>query len=208
MEMRTPACRGTPVNADKVNWLPRANRFAISLGRSCRDDAPHRAEISGWPNRAKASSSASTQTPTSMVFDTRQDSTFLVAQSVTATKWKKATPQGDAGQVGAPNLVRPVNHLLTAQTKRFRQVRHRRARALVDRHQPHDGHETPHPAANPPGFGELAADLMAVAPEMPGHLARAIPRRLSIGIERGPPIGVQKGPLWWLGSARPVGPAP
>jgi len=37
----------------------------------------------------------------------------------------------------------------------------------------------------------------------------ATPRpTVSIGIERGPPIGVQKGPLWWFGSALPVGPAP
>ena len=69
MEIRTPACCNTPMNRGEVNWLPWSEL-----------------KISGWPNRAKASSSASMQNSTSMVFDTRQDSTFLVAQSITATR--------------------------------------------------------------------------------------------------------------------------
>lgn len=40
----------------------------------------------GRPNRAKASCGASTQHPASMVFGTRQDSTFRVAPSITATR--------------------------------------------------------------------------------------------------------------------------
>jgi hypothetical protein len=41
-------------------------------------------KISGLPNRLNASSSASMQNSTSMVFDTRQDSTFRVDQSISA----------------------------------------------------------------------------------------------------------------------------
>ena len=79
MEMRTPACCNTPVNANEVNWLPWSEL-----------------KISGWPNRAKASCNASMQnfappvgfadiTPwdrCAVVFDTRQDSTFRIAQSI------------------------------------------------------------------------------------------------------------------------------
>jgi hypothetical protein len=43
-------------------------------------------KISGRPKRAMASSRASRQNSTSKVFDTRQDSTFRVAQSITATR--------------------------------------------------------------------------------------------------------------------------
>src|SRR3954447_15318441 len=46
-------------------------------------------KISGQPNRAKASCTASTQNPTSIVFDTRQASTLRVAQSITATRYRK-----------------------------------------------------------------------------------------------------------------------
>jgi hypothetical protein len=42
--------------------------------------------MSGRPNPASASASASRQNSTSIVFDTRQDSTFRVAQSITAAK--------------------------------------------------------------------------------------------------------------------------
>lgn len=45
-----------------------------------------RAEISGRPNVASASSSASMQNAASIVFDTRHDSTRRVAQSITATR--------------------------------------------------------------------------------------------------------------------------
>jgi hypothetical protein len=43
-------------------------------------------KISGLPKRASASSSAETQNPTSMVFDSRQLSTARLAQSITATR--------------------------------------------------------------------------------------------------------------------------
>jgi len=48
-------------------------------------------------------------------------------------------------------------------------MRNRRPRPLIDRLQSHLGHQPPHP---------LAANCIALAPQMPGHLARAIPRRL------------------------------
>ena len=69
IEMRTPASLSTPVKRGEVNWLP----WSVL-------------KISGRPNRAKASSRASMQNSTSMVFDTRQDSTFRVDQSMTATR--------------------------------------------------------------------------------------------------------------------------
>ena len=55
IEMRTPAFSNTPVKRGEVNWLP----WSVL-------------KISGQPNRAKASSRASMQNSTSMVFDTRR----------------------------------------------------------------------------------------------------------------------------------------
>ena len=69
IEIRTPACCSKPVNRGEVNWLP----WSVL-------------KISGRPNRAMASSSASKQNSTSSVFDTRQDNTLRVAQSITATR--------------------------------------------------------------------------------------------------------------------------
>ena len=69
IEMRTPAACSTPVNRGEVNWLP----WSVL-------------KITGRSNRASASSTALMQNSTSMVFDTRQASTFRVAQSITATR--------------------------------------------------------------------------------------------------------------------------
>jgi hypothetical protein len=46
-------------------------------------------KISALPNRAKASFTAAMQNSTSMVFDTRHDSTLRVDQSITATRYRK-----------------------------------------------------------------------------------------------------------------------
>src|SRR6476620_465913 len=46
-------------------------------------------KISGLPNRSRASSSASMQKSASIVFETRHDSTFRLAQSMTATRYRK-----------------------------------------------------------------------------------------------------------------------
>jgi hypothetical protein len=72
IEMRTPASRRTPVNRGEVNWLP----WSVL-------------KISGLPNRSRASSSASMQKSASIVFETRHDSTFRLAQSITATRYRK-----------------------------------------------------------------------------------------------------------------------
>jgi hypothetical protein len=57
------------VKAEPVNWLP----WSVL-------------KISGLPYRAKASSSASTQNEASIVFDSRQDRTARLAQSITAAR--------------------------------------------------------------------------------------------------------------------------
>ena len=55
-------------------------------------------------------------------------------------------------------------------------ARHRRARALVDRRQPHRRHQPP---------DALAADSMTLALKMACHLARAIPGHFQeLGIDR------------------------
>ena len=55
-----------------VNWLP----WSVL-------------KISVLPNRARASLRAATQKPASMVFDNRQASTLRLAQSMTATRYRK-----------------------------------------------------------------------------------------------------------------------
>jgi hypothetical protein len=69
IEMRTPASISTPVKAELVNWLP----WSVL-------------KISGLPYRASASSSAAKQNQASIAFDSRQERTARLAQSMTATR--------------------------------------------------------------------------------------------------------------------------
>jgi hypothetical protein len=69
MEMRIPALASRPVKAALVNCEP----WSVL-------------KIAGRPNRASASSRASTQNAVSMVFDSRQASTARLAQSRMATR--------------------------------------------------------------------------------------------------------------------------
>lgn len=76
MELLTPAACSTPVTRGEVNWLT----WPVL-------------KIAKGPNRASAASRAATQNSVSMGFDTRQDRTFLVAQSIvtqsiTAAKYR------------------------------------------------------------------------------------------------------------------------
>src|ERR1700760_1131898 len=69
-------------------------------------------------------------------------------------------------------------------------MRNRRPRPLVDRLQPHLGHQPPHP---------LAANRIAFAPQMPGHLGGAIPRRLQkLTVNQPHQLQVQRGLSGWL----------
>jgi hypothetical protein len=77
MDTRTPAASSAPVNRGDVNWLP----WSVL-------------KMSGCPCCARASSRASRQNSTSIVFDTRQDSTLRVAQSMTATSYRKPRRMG------------------------------------------------------------------------------------------------------------------
>ena len=81
---------------------------------------------------------------------------------------QKAPPHRNAGDVGAPDLVRLVDHLVAQQVgpDLVLRMRNRRLRSLVDRLQPHLPHQP------------LAADLVPQPPKMTCHLAAAIPRCL------------------------------
>ena len=84
---------------------------------------------------------------------------------------EKAAPHRQVGDVGAPDLVRPIDRQIPQQIREdlVLGVRHRRPRPLVDWCQAHLRHQPP---------DALAADRIALAPQVPCHLPRAVPGRL------------------------------
>ena len=77
----------------------------------------------------------------------------------------------DVGHVCAPDLVRPIDGQMAKQIWPYPVLRMWLAglRALVDRRQTHLEHQT---------TDAMAPNAPAVAPQMPGHLPRAVPGRL------------------------------
>src|SRR5262249_16974196 len=113
----TSATKSGHSPATLVNWLP------CSL-----------LKISGRPKRASASSSASRQNDTSMLFDSRHASTARLAQSIIATRYRNPrcltgprtthTRQGKRGHHGAPDQNSPAfTHEVTMHPKEYNQLR-------------------------------------------------------------------------------------
>src|SRR5713226_6242314 len=127
IEMRTPAWASTPVKAVLVNWLP----WSVL-------------KISGRPKRAKASSSASTQNETSIVFDSRHASTARLDQSMIATRYKN--PRRHVGDVGCPHLVGPIDDEPAQKVGEHLMARRRlgRPRLGTQRCDPHLTHQPLH----------------------------------------------------------------
>ena len=80
-------------------------------------------------------------------------------------------PHWNICDIGAPNLVWPIDHDIPEQIGPYLVLRVLLAGVglLIDRKQPHQAHQ----ATN-----TVAAALVVVALHVPGHLTRPIPRRL------------------------------
>src|SRR5271165_4125945 len=94
---------------------------------------------------------------------------------------EEAAPHRYIRDVRTQHLIRTIDHHLPQQIRvdLVLGMRNRCPWPLVNRHQPHPGHQPP---------DALAADRIALAPQMARHLARAIPGRLPgrLVVEPGP----------------------
>ena len=135
------ACR-RPVKAKLVNWLP----WSVL-------------KISGLPCRARASSSASVQKLASSVFDRRQGQNEPARPVHDRHQVKEAALHRDVGDVGAPDMVRPLDRQTPEQIRPdpVLGVGRAGARRPIDCLQPHQAHQTDGPA--PPDAHTLAAQV-------------------------------------------------
>ena len=90
-----------------------------------------------------------------------------MAQSMIATRYRKAALNRDIGDVGAPHLVGSVDCQLPEKIgiNPMRRMGVAGSRRLINGLQPHQAHQTPNP---------MATDAGAFAPQVPRHLAGAV----------------------------------
>lgn len=124
--------------------------------------------ISGFPNRAKASSSAARQNDVSIVLEMCHARTARLAQSMILTRQREPRPMGR--YVSGPDVVRSLDCQI-AQELRENLVARRRLRRSRFRSKGRDGHQAHQP------LRALAVDGLALGPQHRPHPARAEERQ-------------------------------